>query len=144
MSEQHPELRDSDLPEADEPDVFDGPPRVTNADMPEPPHPVNWNLLSAHELEHEWLALNRWVDWLRLTYGRQASVIPPFWHHHPELMWELSALHLHWLAAYDPEQDASAPLGWHRDFADARERLRYWVTACGTRGDRKRETQEER
>lgn len=33
--------------EVDEPDVFDGPPRVTNADTPEPPHPVNWNLLTS-------------------------------------------------------------------------------------------------
>jgi hypothetical protein len=41
------------------------------------------------------------------------------WHRHPELLWELSALHLSWLAAYDPEQNAAAPLGWHRDFADA-------------------------
>ena len=128
--------------EVDEPDVFDGPPRVTNADMPEPPHPVNWNLLTAHELEQEWLALNRWVDWLRRTYGLQVSVIPPFWHHHPEMVWELSALHLHWLAAYDPEQNASGPLGWHRDFADARDRLRYWVTACSTRGDRDRPTRQ--
>ena len=47
-------------------------------------------------------------------------MIPPFWHRHPELLWELSALHLHWLCAYDPEQNGSAPLGWHRDFADAR------------------------
>lgn len=31
------------------------------------------------------------------------AVIPPFWHRHPELVWELSALHLHWLCAYDPE-----------------------------------------
>ena len=33
----------------------------------EPPHPVNWNLLSADDLEAEWLELNRWVDWLRKT-----------------------------------------------------------------------------
>lgn len=103
---------------------------------------MNWNLLTAHELEQEWLALNRWVDWLRRTYGLPVAVVPPFWHHHPEMVWELSALHLHWLAAYDPEQNASAPLGWHRDFADARERLRYWVTACGTRGDRDRPTRQ--
>lgn len=51
-----------------------------------PPHPVNWNLLSAHDLEQERLELNRWVDWLRHTYGLPASVIPPFWHHHPELV----------------------------------------------------------
>ena len=101
-------------PELDEPDVFDGPPRVSDAVVPETPHPVNWNLLSAHDLETEWLALNRWVDWLRHTYGLPASVLPPFWHHHPELVWELSALHLHWLGAYDPEQNASAAIGWHR------------------------------
>ncbi|WP_134324953.1 hypothetical protein [Cumulibacter soli] len=107
-----------------------------------PPHPVNWNLLLSHDLEVEWLELNRWVNWLRHTYGLPASVIPPFWHHHPELLWELSALHLHWLCAYDPEQDGSAPLGWHRDFADARQRLRDWVAASGTRLDRDRPTRQ--
>ena len=132
----------NDQHEMDEPDVFDGPPRVTNADLPEPPHPVNWNLLTAHELEQEWLALNRWVDWLRRTYGLTVAVVPPFWHHHPEMVWELSALHLHWLAAYDPEQNASAPLGGHRDFADARGRLLYWVTACGTGGAPDRPTRQ--
>lgn len=108
----------------------------------EPPHPVNWNPLSADDLEAEWLELNRWVDWVRKAYGLPASVIPPFWHHHPELVWELSALHLHWLCAYDPEQNGSAPLGWHRDFVDARQRLRDWVAASGTRLDRDRPTRQ--
>lgn len=110
--------------------------------MSEPPHPINWNLLTADEAEAEWLELNRWVNWLRTTYGVPASVVPPFWHRHSELVWELSALHLHWLAAYDPEQNASAPLGWHRDFADARQRLRDWVAASGTRLDRDRPTRQ--
>ena len=57
-------------------------------------------------------------------------------------MWELSALHLHWLGAYDPEQAGSAPFGWHRDFADARNRLREWVAASGTRLDRDRPTRQ--
>lgn len=135
-----PDLDEPDVD--DEPDVFDGPPRVSAADVAEPPHPVNWNLLTTHELETEWLALNRWVDWLRHTYGLPASVVPPFWHHHPELMWELSALHLHWLCAYDPEQNGSAPNGWHRDFAETRNRLREWVAACGTRLDRDRPTRQ--
>ncbi len=108
----------------------------------EPPHPINWNLLNADDAEAEWLELNRWVDWLRRTYGLPASVIPSAWHKHPELVWELSALHLHWLCAYDPEQNGSAPLGWHRDFADARMRLRDWVAACGTRLDRDRPTRQ--
>lgn len=106
------------------------------------PRPINWNLLNAHDLEQELLALNRWVNWLRREYALPASEIPPMWHRHPELLWELSALHLHWLCAYDPEQDGSAPFGWHRDFADARTRLRDWVAASGTRRDRDRPTRQ--
>jgi len=68
--------------------------------------------------------------------------VPPFWHRHPELVWELSALHLHWLGAYDPDQHGSAPLGWHRDFADARQRLRDWVAVSGTRLERDRPTRQ--
>lgn len=42
------------------------------------------------------------------------------------------------LAAYDPDQNASAPNGWHRDFADARQRLREWVATSGTKLDHDR------
>jgi hypothetical protein len=108
----------------------------------EPPHPINWNLLTAEEAEVEWLELNRWVNWLRRTYGLPASIVPPFWHRHPELVWELSALHLHWLCAYDPDQHGSAPFGWHRDFADARQRLHDWVGTSGTRLERDRPTRQ--
>jgi len=31
---------------------------------------------------------------------------------------------------------------WHRDFADARQRLREWVATCGTRLDRDRPTRQ--
>ncbi len=130
----------NDVPDSDVDDMDDD-----GYDEPliaEPPHPINWNLLSAEDAEAEWLELNRWVDWLRHTYGLPASVIPPAWHMHPELLWELSALHLHWLCAYDPDQNGSAPLGWHRDFADARQRLREWVAACGTRLDHDRPTRQ--
>jgi hypothetical protein len=110
--------------------------------MAEPPHPINWNLLTADEAEAAWIELNRWVNWLRRTYGLPASVIPPFWHRHPELVWELSALHLHWLSTYDPDQHGSAPFGWHRDFADARQRLHDWVATSGTRLERDRPTRQ--
>ena len=49
---------------------------IPNVDIPEPPHPINWNLLTANDLEQELLELNRWVDWLRHTHGLPASVIP--------------------------------------------------------------------
>ncbi len=130
------------IPEAEEPEPGEETEAPAAALLAEPPHPINWNLLTADEAEAEWLELNKWVDWLRHTYGLPASVIPPFWHRHPELMWELSALHLHWLCAYDPEQNGSAPLGWHRDFADARQRLRDWTAASGTRLDHDRPTRQ--
>lgn len=139
-----------DLPTLDDREAVDDepvpsytPPATTNAAVLDaPPRPINWNLLTADAAQSEWLELNGWVNWLRRTYGLPASVIPPMWHRHPELVWELSALHLHWLCAYDPEQNGSAPLGWHRDFTDARQRLRDWVTACGTRLDRDRPTRQ--
>ena len=139
MSEAPDDATAADVPEADLDETDEG---YDEPMIAEPPHPINWNLLSAEDAEVEWLELNRWVDWLRHTYGLPVAVIPPAWFKHPELVWELSALHLHWLCAYDPEQNGSAPLGWHRDFADARMRLREWVAACGTRLDRDRPTRQ--
>jgi hypothetical protein len=137
VSDQRLEIASSDRePPLDE-DPFD---ELDGPLIAEPPHPINWNLLTAAEAEVEWVELNRWVNWLRRTYGLPASVVPPLWHRHPELVWELSALHLHWLCAYDPDQHGSAPFGWHRDFADARQRLRDWVAMSGTRLDRDRPT----
>ena len=107
-----------------------------------PPRPINWNLLTAAEAETEWLDLNAWVHWLRTTYGLPPAVIPPFWHRHDELIWELSALHQHWLSCYDPDGSPSGPIAWHRDFAEARYRLREWVSTCGTRIDRDRPTRQ--
>lgn len=135
---------DGDPADLDVPDghleLTDGPGGAL--DLPDPPRPINWNLLTADEAQTAWLELDAWVDWLRRTYGLPAAIIPPAWHRHPELVWELSALHLHWLGAYDPEQHGSAPIGWHRDFADARERLRDWVAACGTNLGRDRPTRQ--
>lgn len=104
------------------------------------PKPVNWRTLTADDAEHEWLTLNEWVNWLRIEFGLPAAVIPPFWHRHPELVWELSALHLRWLGAYDPAQNAAGPLAWMTDFHAAQHRLRAWVSTSGTRLDRDRPT----
>ncbi|MGN6128959.1 MAG: hypothetical protein ACTHOK_01305 [Nocardioidaceae bacterium] len=104
--------------------------------------PVNWLSLNAEDAEAEFLDLNRWVDWLRHAYGLPPTVVPPLWHRHDELIWELSALHTHWLNSYHPDASPSAPSAWHRDFADTRLRLREWVATCGTRLDRDRPTRQ--
>lgn len=104
--------------------------------------PINWNLLTADEAMAEWTDLDAWVTWLRLTYGLPPTVVPPYWHRHDELVWELSALHTHWLNAYHPDGTPSGPIGWHRDFAEARNRLREWVSTAGCRLDRDRPTRQ--
>lgn len=104
------------------------------------PRPSNWRNLPPADLEHELLEMNAWVDWLRHTYGLPAQVVPPMWHRHPELLWELSALKQHWLFCFDPQAKGNQALAWHHDLAIARERLRDWVTISGTRLDRDRPT----
>jgi hypothetical protein len=82
----------------------------------EVPRPINWRTLPPEDLEHELLELNAWVDWLRHEYGFPAQIIPPMWHRHPELRWELSALRQHWLFSYDPQAKGNQALAWHHDF----------------------------
>lgn len=108
----------------------------------EPPGPINWNLLDAEQAEAEWRDLDRFVLWLKTSFGLSPAIVPPYWHRHDELIWELSALHLHFLACYDEIASPSAPIAWMRDFADARHRLREWVATCGTRLDRDRPTRQ--
>lgn len=107
-----------------------------------PPPPINWNLLHAAEAEAEWHDLDAWVTWLKTTFGLPPTIVPPYWHRHDELVWELSALHTHFLNCYDETASPSAPIGWMRDFGDARHRLRDWVATCGTRLDRDRPTRQ--
>lgn len=112
----------------DEPDIPTAP---TDEDHPLL-GPVDWELLTAEQADIEWAHLNRWVNWLRRTYGLPASVVPPLWHRHPELVEELSALRTHRIALFDPNGASVGPLRWHQDFALARARLRDWVAAAGT------------
>jgi len=105
-----------------------------------PVEPVDWRTLTAAQAEAQWRALDEFVTWLRTTYGLPPTVVPPLWHRHPELVEELSALHTHRLACYEPGSSGSGPVAWHADFADARERLREWIATSGTRLDRDRPT----
>ena len=57
-------LDESDfVPEPDYPGILDDQPDMFDANaLPEPPHPINWNLLPTQDLEAELLELNRWGD----------------------------------------------------------------------------------
>jgi len=104
------------------------------------PRTINWRKLTPEDLEQELLDLNEWVDWLRHEYGLPAQEIPPMWHRHSELLWELSALRQHWLTCYDQQAKGNMGVVWHAEFAAGRERLRSWVSTSGTRVDRDRAT----
>ena len=135
------DVEPGDSPEFGRPDEVFG---IADFDfsMDRPIRPINWNLLTADEALVEWVDLDNWIYWLRNAYGLSPAVLPPFWHRHDELVWELSALHTHWLNAYDSEGTPSGPSGWLRDFTDARNRLREWVSLSGTRLDRDRPTRQ--
>jgi len=99
---------------------------------PEPVVPINWNTLDADRAEHEWWQLDAFVYWLRDDFGLTPQELPPMWHRHPELVWELSALRTSWLAGHAEDAHPGSPLMWLRDLSDTRRRLRDWVQRCGT------------
>ena len=99
------------------------------------PRPVVWAALGPDAAEYEWLRLNEWVEALRRVFNIPATIVPPFWHRHQLLVEHLSALHTHWLAAYDPDQHGSAPFGWVRDFDEWKNRMREAVSQLGCRID---------
>jgi hypothetical protein len=112
---------------------------VTAADVdlllpaePELVTPINWNTLDAERAEQEWWQLDAFVYWLRDDFGLTPQELPPMWHRHPELVWELSALRTSWLAGHAEDAHPGSPLMWLRDLGDSRRRLRDWVQRCGT------------
>lgn len=99
---------------------------------PEPVVPINWNTLDADRAEQEWWQLDAFVYWLRDDFGLTPQELPPMWHRHTELVWELSALRTSWLAGHTEDAHPGSPLMWLRDLTDTRRRLRDWVQRCGT------------
>lgn len=134
-----------DIEGGDSFEEFGGPGAVfgtADFDDERPLRPIDWNTLTADEALLEWTDLDKFVKWLGLSYGLPPAVVPPLWHRHDELIWELSALHSARVNAYDPEASPSAPLAWHREFRECQQRLREWVSLSGTRLDRDRPTRQ--
>lgn len=73
----------------------------------------NWQTQGVAGAEALWVQLAAWVAWLRNRYPL-AKQVPGCWWRHPELIEELTALHLAWRAAYaDPQAPPTGPADWH-------------------------------
>ena len=94
--------------------------------------PLDWRTLPAPDAATAWGELRDWVGWLRSEFGFDHRVVPPCWYRHRALVSVLSALHDHWLAAYDPMGSLFGPGEWHRGLIQLEARLRDWAsrTAC--------------
>jgi hypothetical protein len=90
-----------------------------------------WRTLTGAAADQLWTRLRDWVVWLRARYPL-AHAIPACWAQHPELVEELTALHLAWVAAYtDPTAAPTAPADWHTHYLPAAlERIPGWGVHC--------------
>ncbi len=118
----------------DEPDTDPAPGQPTMA-VDGLPRPVVWEGLDTDEAEFEWLVLNEWVEDLRRTFSIPATIVPPFWRRRSLLVEQPSALHMHWLAAYEPDRHGSASFGWIRDLDEWKTRMSEVVAQLGCRLD---------
>jgi hypothetical protein len=98
-----------------------------------PPPPICWPCLGADDEAEALRQLRHWVDWLTGRYGLDHRTVPACWAEHGGLVEELSALHDVWVASYDQTATPLAPLGWHANFAAARQGLTDWVARAGCR-----------
>jgi len=86
--------------------------------------PVRWRDLAPENAATEWAALRDWVQWVTTRFDIPVTVIPNCWWRHPALVDELSALHVAWRTAYDPQDSGLGPLMWLERWHAARTRLR--------------------
>ncbi|MDR1187742.1 MAG: hypothetical protein LBK95_09870 [Bifidobacteriaceae bacterium] len=104
----------------------------------EAPDALDLDALDADALGDTLTALDSWVEGFRAVWSLPVAVVPPYWHRHDSLVWLLASLWQHRMAAFDPDQHASAPFGFWRDFEEWKHRMREQVAATGTRADQDR------
>ena len=118
------------------PDTFYPPQQLEQPTMP--PIPFAWSAQSPDDEQLFLEALELWVGWLVGRYRLDHRLVPDCWPQHPELVEELSALHLAWEGSFATTAMHDAPLLWHERFAAARQRLTDWVARTGCRPERHR------
>ncbi|MBX3193853.1 MAG: hypothetical protein KF727_01970 [Microbacteriaceae bacterium] len=95
---------------------------------------VRWRDLPSDQARGEWQALRDWVEWVTVRFNVPLSLIPNCWWKHPALVEELSALHVAWRTAYDPQDSGLGPVMWLERWSAARPRLREAHTGSCSNG----------
>lgn len=85
---------------------------------------VRWRDLPPELAPLEWQTLREWVEWVTVRFDVPVSLIPNCWWKHPALVEELSALHVAWRTAYDPQDTGLGPVMWLERWHNAKARLR--------------------
>ncbi len=104
-----------------------------------PPVPFAWSSLSPDDTRLFLEDLDLWVGWLVERYRLDHRIVPECWRQHPELIEELSALHLAWQGSFALTANHDAPLLWHEHFANACQRIADWVARTGCRSGEHRD-----
>ena len=74
--------------------------------------PASW--LTNNDAEAAARVLGRLADWLRAVYLQyRGAELVECWYWHPDVVAELLALYVAWLAAYDDEASPTAAVDWH-------------------------------
>lgn len=113
------------------PDTFYPPPRLQQPSTP--PVVFAWSAQSTDDTLLFLEDLELWVGWLADRYRLDHRLVPDCWRQHPELVEELSALHLAWEGSFSITASYDAPLLWHERFANSRVRISEWVARLGCR-----------
>lgn len=116
-----------------QPDPFFPPPQLEQPSFPATP--FVWSAQTPDDTLEFLDDLDRWLEWLTWRYRLDHRTAPTCWAQHPELIEELSALHLAWVTAFHSGANGDAPLLWHERFANARARIADWVSRTGCRPD---------
>lgn len=90
-----------------------------------------WQSIDADTAAEQWRALTAWVGWLRGRYPI-AEQLPGCWWRHSELVEEVTALWLAWLAAYNGyDANMTRPIDFHDHwFPSFLARVRRWGVQC--------------
>lgn len=93
---------------------------------------VRWREIAVEDRVDAWVGLRRWVDWLVAEFALPASVVPPCWFAHPQLVEELYAgMNMEYKAFEEQEPSMNPQMFWLPHLQQMTMRMRMMVENLG-------------